>query len=350
MVAYRFLAVDPLTFAVRDEIPFESVKFETVLSGAGSFSASLPANHPKCRRATLDPARTLIYVERDGLLIWAGWLWSAKVGEQVQFDGGELWSYWRRRLIRQSVVHSTVDTATIAERTISVGQAAVGSFTFHQLAIGKTGTTADLTVQGYERKTVAQVVEDLAGRSVSGGGFEFGTTHEWSGNSPQSTFHVWAPTRGRDLEFLFDDQGTAESVDWTVDGTACANRVDVCGNGQADGMTIGTANDTDLLATYPLLEHVESGSDTNGLLRLTSRASALLAARRLPAEVVDVTAGRNPAVTYGTYGLGDTITVRATNPYATIDGRYRCVSIGVSVAAGGDEQVVPTFAEEGTFG
>lgn len=346
MADYRFLAVDAISRTVREEIPFDSVRFASALNGAGSFSASLSVHHPKATRQILDPARTIVYVERDGAIVGGWWLWSAKTtNEQVQFDGAELWSYWRHRYLRSTQTFTDIDPAAIAVWILGVVAAEPGSWAGNSVDYQVTGTKLTVTYHGHERKNIAQLVEDLAKAGVDYGGFDFGYTSQWVAGEIQDTFHVWQ-RRGRTLDLLFEENATAEQVDLTVDGTNCANRVEVTGNGQNDAMQIATQVDASLFATYPLLEYVETNSDTNNVFYLAYRGAALLEARKTPPEVVEITAGKHPSVTFGQYAVGDTVQVRASSNYTACDVAARIVALDVSIGPDGSEVVKPTFAAE----
>lgn len=350
MAAYRFLAADAMTRTVREEIPFTSVRFAIALNGAGSFSASLPIDHPKASRGVLDPARTIIYVERNGQIVGGWWLWTAKTsGQSVQFDGAELWSYFRRRYLRFTQKFENVDTAIIAGWIMGVTAVEAGSWTAHQSTIEPTGVPLTITYFSYERKKVGDIVEGLAKLSASSGGFDFGIESAWSGNEIVDTFRVWQ-RRGRPIEVTFEDGSTAEDVAWTVDGTAVANRVEVFGSGQKEGAEVGTVTAADLIGTYPLLESVESNNDTNDVAVLSGLASSLLQARRLPPELMDVTAGKHEAVDFGSYWVGDTVRMRADRGYLQCEMDHRVTSIDVTVDASGDETVQPSFAVDESAG
>lgn len=350
MANYRFLATDALTRTVREEIPFESVRFASALNGAGAFSASLNAHHPKAIRATLDPARTIIYIERDGSLVGGWWLWSAKTnGDQVQFDGAELWSYWRHRYLRSTQTFTNADPVRIAVWLLSVAAGETGSWQGTDLAYEATNTKLTVTYDGKERKNVGQLIDDLSKSGVNYGGFDFGYETYWAAGEIKDKLRIWQ-RRGRVLDLTFEENATAETVDLTVDGSACANRVELTGSGQNDEMQIATLQDANLFKIYPLLEYVESNSDTNDVFYLAYRAASRLAAKKTPPEMVEVTAGKHSSVAFGQYAVGDTVQVRATSNYTSCDVAARIVGIDVSIGADGAEVVKLTFASEDQIG
>jgi hypothetical protein len=110
LARYRYLVGDLLTGILREEMPFTGVKYNQVLNGPGAFAATIGLRHRKATRANLDPGRTTIYVERDGVLLWGGILWAARPSTDVakiDLTGEGFWSYFRRRLIRTKTSSTT---------------------------------------------------------------------------------------------------------------------------------------------------------------------------------------------------------------------------------------------------
>jgi hypothetical protein len=103
---YRVLCASLVTNTIREELAIDNLKFSYVLNAAGSFSGTISLDDPKCTRDNLDPGATAIYIERGGLLVWGGILWTAKVdtvSRSMQLGGEGFWSYFKYRAIKNRV-------------------------------------------------------------------------------------------------------------------------------------------------------------------------------------------------------------------------------------------------------
>lgn len=351
MPQYRYLATDLLTGAVREEIPFDTVKVTHTRSGAGAFKASAPLRHPKVTRANLDPARTLIVVERDSQVVGNGILWGADPdGSKLSLTGASLWSYFHRRLITSTRTYAGVEQTTIATDLVKWAQG-TGSLSYGASAgdslgdllietdVSGTGKTRDRTYFWFDYKNLGDAIVELA--SVRGG-FDFDVLLAWdaSRSSIDRTFTTWYPQRGRRTNIVLELGTNIESYSLQVDAGSQAIKVHGIGKGEGPEMVATSQVDATLLGTYPLLEDIVTHKDVKHLSTLEDHAAARLAARRLPVtrpSMLNVRLGTQLQVGY--WQLGDEVRLRMADGWVDVDSIYRIEEWSISVDQNGKETV-----------
>lgn len=335
---YTYLACDLLTDTVLAELPLQGVQYETVLSGIGALSAFLPLN---AETLPLDPinatvgGRTALYVDRDGVLVWGGIIWtrrSAPGGLQIQ--AAEFLSYFQHRYITQtlSTVPANVPNSTLIPdgqllysdqkylmwslfRWASIDPAGDLKIDINQLSGVGHGISRERTYFGYERPELFATMQQL---SQTDDGFDFAIEVGWEpvlNNLPPTRYRrarTWFPQRGRtaaDSGLVFAKGGPAASIvayDWPEDFTSLANRTHAIGDGDGEARLIAQAQDDALLAAgWPLLEAVETYSGVTQAATLQGHANADITARSgaALAPTFDVLADGDPAL--GEYQVGD---------------------------------------------
>jgi hypothetical protein len=352
---YRFLAADLLTGTIREEIPFDGVKFGDVLNAPGGFSASTPLSlarngYDPIARNVLDPGRTAIHVERDGVILWSGILWTvrANIADQtVEYGAEGLWSYFRRRIIRSDVTFAGTDQAAIAQQLLTNAQAITGGNLGIVVGTETTGRTRDRTYLAVDRKPVAEAVEQLAAVLD---GFDFSVTSAWNAGTIESTFRVHYPKRGTRTAIVADLDGPVGGFDYTIDATVQANELTAVGADTGSGPITATVADPGTLSAYPLLESTVSLTDVSEAATLDAHARARLAALRLPvATIPSVTFRPSGDLTVGAITAGDELRVIASAGYVNVDAWYRVVAWEVEVDTNGTETIRLTFADSEAF-
>lgn len=348
MAKYRFLAADLLTNEIREEIPFGDVSYSQILNSPGSFSATLPQHHAKCKRSILDPSRTAIYVERDGVIVWGGILWTARTQSgTVQFGGEGFWSYFRRRFVRETLTFTQTDQLAIARFLVAYAQGQEGGSIGVIVGDETSGVLRDRVYYGYERKQIGEAVEQLAAVID---GFDFAIDCAWSGDEVAKTLHLDYPTRGRENPIVFQLGTNVEGIEQEIDGTRQANRVDALGAGEGDSMLIATSSGAGIGAVYPLLEGTISYKDVSVPATLQAHADAETAGTATPVETIPtLVAHIRDDTTLGAWITGDRMELHASDGFLEVNGTFRVVSFEVKVSDGGREQVSTGFADEESF-
>ena len=146
---YTYLAADLATGNVLAELPLSGVKFGRVLNDAGTFSGSLALGDPRVARLdpvrATEPARTSIFVARDGVLVGDFVIWTTSYDSEsqtLQIAGADPLSYFDHRKILP-VLPPVLDIQTVARQQLAYSAA-------DQLAIARDdgGRRAPLTGLG----------------------------------------------------------------------------------------------------------------------------------------------------------------------------------------------------------
>ena len=218
-VEYRFLTVDYVTGRFLGELIPQSWDLERVLSGAGPARVVVGLPHDAGAARSLltisQPRRCGLYVERAGLGIWSGMIWSRKwenrAPDTIVLEGAEDWSYFRRRYVKDLLSWSggpRDDQLAIARDLIRYAQGqtleTVG-VSYPQARNANVGVAFEDEASDVRRtiaykghvapKQVAEAVEQL---SDLRDGFDFSI--EAARNNAGGvgrTFRLWHPTRTR---------------------------------------------------------------------------------------------------------------------------------------------------------
>lgn len=350
MARYRFLVGDLVTGVLREEMPFTDVKYSDALNGPGAFTATIGLRHPKATRANLDPGRTVLYVERDSVILWGGILWGVGLSVDnatISLTGEGFWSYFRRRHIRDTIGYAGVDQLAIAQTLVAYAQAAVGGDLGVIIGGETSGVLRDRTYNSWERKNIGEAVEELAAVE-NGFDFAIDVAYDTSGAIGR-TFRTFYPQRGRSTSIVLELGSNLRGFTQTIDAVAQANLIDVIGAGDGASMLIESVTDMSEVPPYPLLEDVLTYKDINQSATLTGHGEAALAARATPVETVPTVAQAGPDTGLGSYITGDEITVRGHDGYVDVDDRVRIIEIAVTVDDQGGENVAISLQPASDF-
>ncbi|MEE4491621.1 hypothetical protein [Streptomyces sp. BE230] len=336
---YTYLFCDLMTDTVIAELPLADVTYSTELNGIGVLSATIPYNDetaPLDPETASTPGRTAIYVDRDGVIVWGGIIWTRQPSSQVskQIQAAEFMSYYQHRYVKKTL--STDPSAVLIPAYVPDGQRlytdqkhiAWSLFTYANIqpygnpminVDGFTGTATgvprSITCYGFERPEIYKTIAELA---ASDDGFDFGVDVGWTpaaNNNPPQRYRrakCWYPRRGRDADssgLVFQKGGPGSTIldyDWPEDGTATATEVSALGAGTGEAKVSAVVQAPDLLAAgWPLLESVASYDAVIEQAQITGLASAELTARAgaQTNPTFTVTADDDPA--FGSYTVGD---------------------------------------------
>ncbi len=321
MAQYRYLAHDLRTNALLEELPLTGVSFGGVLNGAGAFTATLQLNQQMqtapgvltSKAALLVAAtrtgRTIVYVERDGVLIDGYILWTRlydSSSQTMQLAGQSVLSYFDRRRNNVDQTFLADDQLNIARTLISVAEAQPGGNIGVLIGSETCGVTRARTYKGYEHKKIGEAVRQLA---AVDNGFDMSIDVAYVAGVPTKTLRLSYPSRGRgitDSGHVFEVGRNILSYRFPEDSATQVTRM--FGEGAGDGayMLVSTATRTDVIdAGWPLLEDAVAIKDVSVQSTLDAHTRAHALARGYPVAVpqVVVTGGGDPPI--GGWILGD---------------------------------------------
>jgi len=362
---YRYLFVDLLTNEVIAELPLTGVSFTQQLNQAGAFDGHILLSGINSFEFNVDisttPGRNAIYVDRNGVLVWGGIIWSRTYNSSAQvlsITARELISYFERRRIIADANFVNTDQLVIAKTLIENAQ----NVTYGDIGIvynteGETtsGVLIDRTYYNYELKTVFNAVQDLS-RQQDGFDFHIDVDYNPTTGRPLAAFNTYYPYVGTTydptdphaLMFVFP-AGNIVEYEYPEDGTIAANSIYALGAGSNEGKQIANAQNMDYLGNgWALLEDSSNYSDVTDQTLLNELAIGQVIVVAYPPTTLKIVAPPYIDPVFGTYQIGDECRVLITDSRfpTTLDAVYRIVGLSLQPGEDGPERVTLTLTNE----
>jgi len=285
-------------------------------------------------------ARTVVYVERDGVILKGGVLWgieaSVESGTLTFYAEGWL-SYYRLRSIQGDLIFTATDQDAIARgilaRTHLFGDIGV------QLQTNLHGVTRDRTYQWWQNYNVAETLQRLA-QVRDGFDFDFISTRDTAGDI-ETTFWTYYPANGRETDHVFELGTNIELVAYQEDGKAVVNQSRAFGSGLGTEVQTATLQDSASIQTYPLLERNTSHPTVLEQDTLTRHVQRTLDRGNGPTVNLSLQVHADAIPKIGSYQVGDRVKVTADYGYIQLDqADYRITSHEISVSTEGEISTV----------
>ncbi|MBL1107345.1 hypothetical protein JK361_22525 [Streptomyces sp. 5-8] len=335
---YTYLFCDLRTDTLLAELPLADVSYSVELNSIGTLRGTIPYTAetlPLDPETASAPGRTAVYVDRDGVLVWGGIVWTrdrATGGKQIQ--ASEFLSYYQHRYVKKTLATDT-SLLTNSAYVDAGGQRLYSDQKFVMWSLLKyaamqsggdigvdlnplTGTPHGITRTaayfGYERPEIYKAIADL---SASDDGFDFAIEVGWTpaaNNVPPRRFRqarTWFPRRGRTVAesgLVFSKGGGAGSIidySWPEDGTSIVTEMSGLGAGSGEARVVKTARSQAMLdAGWPLLEGVAAFDGIVDEAQVQGMTNAELNTRGEQGQPsFEVAADVDPA--FGSYSVGD---------------------------------------------
>jgi hypothetical protein len=352
--AYRYLVLNSATRRVVAELPALAVSFGDVLNNRGAFSVTLPLTMPEVpvSLADLDPPRALFVVERAGIPLWAGWVWTweADLAADTLTLNGEGWlSILGRAIWTGSLSYTATEQSAIMAAIIDAAQArspyaAVGIDTSRVLA---TGVERTHSVGALGTHTVEERLMDLCGSSLSSGvDFVFLPRWDDTGALAVDFYAHPVPNLGRDSGLTLTLGSNADLLSITGDGSATTYSHRTVGAGDEHTALLATASAEHLTAASVLVESATVHSDTETAAALQSLADRHLA---IHSQTILIPRVRVTGDLFGSFIVGDRVQVQGTAGLVSLDGSYRITGWDASLDASSEMLVDLTLAPVAAF-
>lgn len=360
----RLIACDLQTGWRREALTFHRATWTSALNEAGRLTATLTLPSSSAlnvhTREVLDPDRTLIVVDRDGVAMAAGIL------EQVEIDPGDgqltihaagLESAWDDTELDTdtaggpSLTWTDIDQLTIVQQLAALAQQKSAAVTDLNILIGveTSGVARTVTYEAARREKIGRAIRDLA---AAENGFDWAITPSWDGTRCVKQLQLWYPSRGRGTSLVFEAGTNMHPIAWQLNSRDRRSRITTLGKGAGDSTPSATATVTGDVAAagYLWREESISLSDVTDPTLLAARAASALRARQTPLVTLDLRqiVGSPPDI--GEIQLGDTVRVRVDDTFDTFDIAARIIRREVTVDADGTEHVDWQVAETARFG
>ena len=377
MAEYRLISSDLRTGTRITELALSGLTYSQQLNGAGSAGGTLflptlgdpQAAGNVATRAQIsvlndavDEARRQLLIERDGVPVWAGVVWASPYDDATQTRkvmAGELWSYYRHRVIDALQTFSAVDQFTIVSTLLTDAHSRGGGDIGVTVPVTTSGRTRDRTYEAFEYKNLGEAIEEL---SAVIDGFDFAIDLAYNGSGDLvKTLNMEYPRRGRNVYatgHVFELGRNIVEFVWPSDGTRTANKIFAVGAGEGRAAIVAVVSDTSQLtavasggAGYPLLEQVIRYKDISVVANLMGHAQQWLTQVSRPVTLPELTVRADLDPVFGSYVCGDSARV-VIPPNMTprfpdgLDTFRRIVAFGVSVTDEGAETIKLTLGEE----
>jgi hypothetical protein len=323
-MAYSYLLVSSATGKILCEAPLTGVSFEQRLNGTGTFQGNFPIGDS--RVTLLDPkgssqgARTLIYVDRNHNLVYAGMLWAPRydsASKAIQLQGAELVSYLAHRHVNWTANYVGIDQCTIVGDLLTNAQAAgwISGLTWSVPARTYIGRTVQ-----YNPWEKREILNEITTISTAQYGMDWATTCQYdSSGNPTANLGWYYPRKGVtsvQSGYVFDYPGNITSYTWPEDGILAANTVHAVGAGSGNTTLLSTQANPNLVTNgYPLLEAVKTYKNVQEQNILNDLATANLIAYQNPPVNPVLTVRADLAPMLGTYTVGDEVNVQITDEF-----------------------------------
>lgn len=361
MTEYRYLFADLLTNQIKAELPLTQVSFGQELNTSGSFSGKLLLSDLRETVYSIDstttPARTAIYVDRDGTIVWGGVLWNRSYDSQSQsmtFTGREFESYFERRRINftYNSAQASQDQLLVVQNLFNTVQGSAGSSTNIGVQVGTetSGISVTKFYNYYDLKPLTEAVYELS-RSTTGFDWNIDVSYDASYNIIKK-LNLEYPRRGNvygsndSYDPVIEFPGNIISYTYPEEGFQVANTLYGIGAGQTIGKLISVQQDaTQITNGWPTLEGSVSYTDYDYQPLLDNLTLAQLNATKNPVVVMQVVTTSYNEPILGSYKTGDDFRIRITDDRfpTTLDVIRRLAKYEVQVGDNGPERVTFSF-------
>jgi hypothetical protein len=352
--SYRYIFADLLTNTILAELPLTGVSFSQQLNTAGTFTGKLElsdisATNLNAINATI-PARTALYVDRDGTLIWGGIIWQrvyTSKDQTMTLTAREFESYWERRRITSDVAFIGTDQLTAVQSIVNTAQSATNGNIGITVGTETSGIFVNRVFYGYEFKTVFGAIQEFS-RSTTGFDFNIQVYYDANGN-PAKLLRLGYPRYGKKYSatsissIVLELPANITDYTWPDDGTLAANYLYTLGAGSNPGKLTYTAIDgSKIAAGWPLLEEQANYSDVSDLTLLAGLGNGQVAVISSPPVTIKITLPASQDPILGTYEVGDDARVRILDDRFTsqLDAIYRIVAFSVTVGDNNNPELV----------
>lgn len=354
MSQYRYLFADLLSNQVIGELALTNVNFTQQLNTAGTFTgeillSGIDAQGLNVANATI-PARTALYVDRDGTLVWGGVIWNRTYtsgNQTVKITAREFESYFERRRITSDAVFTNTDQLSVVQSVVTTAQAATNGNIGVAVGSETSGVLISRTIYGYEYKTVFSLIQDLS-RANNGFDFNIYVYYDANGN-PAKLLRLGYPRYGRVYSTtdstipVLELPGNIIEYEYPEDGAIAANTIYALGAGSNPGKLISIGTDNDKLVNgWPLLEEQANYSDVTDSTLLGNLVNGQVAVVSYPPTTLKIALSPNVDPIFGSYEIGDDARIRILDDRfpTQLDTIFRIVAYNVTVGENNNPEIV----------
>jgi hypothetical protein len=280
----------------------------------------------------IEPLRQSVWIERDGLPVWAGIVWTAQMdvaSNNATINAAGFWSLVRMRRIAKTLIYNNTEQVQIAKLILDhLQQQPGGDMLIDTTGLPDTAFLRTRVYYDYERKNAGEAIEQLSAVSKS---FDFAVRPVLEDGVPKRRFMARYPNTGRSTAIVLDAGSNVELLSAVVDGTNIVTSVHARGEGDGPDALLATYTNTTMLGKYPLTEDLITHSDVSRLNTLKTHADVRLSRGQSPMvfPTVVIHGGSEPVL--GSYEVGDRVRLRVKYGLLDIDGTFRITQWNATV-------------------
>jgi hypothetical protein len=320
----------------------------------GSFKLDQTGKRNEDILAATIPGRSFVAVERNGICIWSGYVWSRTYQSQaknVQLFCNSFEHYPTKRLMRKNQTWLATEQINIfRELWLAMQDPAIlgGNMNINVPAVFPTITPKDLTVLATDYKLYSELMSSLADGDD---GFDWYIVSNRVGNQYVRELRIGYPILGAPLgpySMHFEYPGTITNYYQTESMADAGTNVFVLGSGEAATMPYAEIQNTLLLDHgFPRWDVVAAQKDVSDQASINTLASREALVRNPPMQTISFTLKADRIPEFGSWSLGDTVTTTikdARNPNV-LEVVNRIVKWNLTPpSADGPEEVTINFA------
>lgn len=347
MALYTYIFADLLTNQIWAELPLFGVQLGAQLNGVGDLTASIQLDNGVMSNqdtiSATEPGRTALYVDRNGVIVWGGIIWSRTYNvdsKALNLTAQTMESYLKKRILRSDFLNSNRDPRNIVCDLFTLMQSSPSGNIGIQLPSGYpfgSGPSMDANHYAYEFKLYSDVIDEIA-NGINGVDWTIDCSYSPSGIVKQLLVG-WPRlgSLGSQNGLVFDYPGAIVQYMTPETTSDAGNNVYLLGSGTGSDVQYGLYTDTtNLGAGYPLLEttiSVKKVVDANSINNLVQQAGPQYRVSMMyPSFEVD----GDVEPQFGSWSLGDDITLYIDDParFPSIwQGTYKVISYSLTPSA-----------------
>jgi hypothetical protein len=318
--------------AIITGLPVMDFGFSYSLNGPGAFEARLPLRHSSVLATTLAPGEREIRVTRDGVLVWGGYLWGARVEmrDTVTIRAEGYLSRLRRRFVMSDLIYTDVAQQTLAWNLINHTQTQTsGDMLLTQGAHAGSSILRDADWCALDHPNVAAEIEAFSEFDT---GIDFEITPS-PDSSVNKSFKTYQPKKGTDRTgtVIFTETNTS-TLSYELNGDSVISRLVTTGNGDCNPPE-DDRSDATALTNFGLLQEYVS-VDTGKFSEVAAHGAETLKNFKQTQRLAQIEYPQGSgAAAWNAYVVGDTIRLNSTwgptNGFGKFDVNMRVLAFEV---------------------
>lgn len=282
------------------------------LNGPGAFECTCTLDD--VTETDLNPGRREIRVTRNGTLVWGGYLWAAQVDPvayKVTFQGEGYFSRLRKRLVTSDLIYTDVSVQQIMWNLINHAQGkSNGNMGLTQGAHSGGSVLMDKAYCAADFPIIGEAIDELASMD-DGADWVITPTPAISANKQ---FRTYQPRRGSGVGQTIDENDW-KSLNYTIEGRSLVNWAQFLGPGDCNPIDWLEEDATSQSNNGLLEEAVEV--ELNSLRDVKAAAREYIRNYKNPMWQAQVEWWEGKGPTFGSFDIGDVITLESNKGYAT---------------------------------